>query len=311
MDHHKYVTEFPALNFPRTIKPMRKISFLFVAACGLANLAPASAGPAMSDAAKTEPTKTEAALAEAAAPPLVSHKAIYELRLLEGAGTKAPAGASGRIAFDFSSACEGYAQTLRQVVDMQPQEGERQVTETRTTTYEDAHGADFRFNIASEGSKDEEVDGHAERARGALSIALTRPKPFTISADNDVLFPTQHIEKVIDAARKGEKIFLARIYDASDDGRKIFDVTAIIGAAEKTPDADKGAQTGNLRGMQRWPVALAYFPPDQRDGVPDYVLSFNLYENGVSSGLKLDYGDFVLSGELTEIEFPTPAKCRR
>src|SRR5271166_4511011 len=280
---------------------MRRISILFVTACTLANLMPASAGPAISDSTKPEATST----------PLASHKAIYELRLLEGAGTKAPAGANGRIAFDFSSACEGYAQTLRQIVDMQPQEGERQVTETRTSTYEDAKGADFRFNIASAGSKDDEVDGHAERARGALSIALTRPKPFTINVDDDVLFPTQHIEKVIDAARKGEKIFLARVYDASDDGRKIFNVTAIIGAAQTSPDADKGARDEKLRELRRWPVALAYFPAGQRDGVPDYVLSFNLYENGVSSGLKLDYGDFVLTGELTDIEFPPAAKCRR
>ena len=141
---------------------MRRISILFVTACTLANLMPASAGPAISDATKPEATST----------PLASHKAIYELRLLEGAGTKAPAGASGRIAFDFSSACEGYAQTLRQIVDMQPQEGERQVTETRTTTYEDAHGADFRFNIASAGGKDDEVDGHAEGGEGRAGRAL-------------------------------------------------------------------------------------------------------------------------------------------
>ena len=293
---------------------MRHPSILFAAACGLAACLSgflaaaqeATAGPATNEAVKTDAVKPEAA-----PPPLASHKAIYELRLLEGAGTKSPASASGRIAFDFSSACEGYAQTLRQVVDMQPQEGERQITETRTTTYEDAKGADFRFNVASEGGKDEEVDGHAERTRGALSIALTRPKPFTLSTGNEVLFPTQHIAKVIAAAGRGEKIFLSCVYDASDDGRKIFDVTAIIGAEEKEPDADKGAKAANLRGLRRWPVALAYFPPAQRDGVPDYVLSFNLYENGVSSGLKLDYGDFVLTGELTDIEFPAPAKCRR
>jgi hypothetical protein len=293
---------------------MRNFSILF-AACGVAALLAspqnATAGPATNEAAKTDVVKTDAVKPEAATAPLASHKAIYELHLLEGAGTKAPAGASGRIAFDFSSACDGYAQTLRQVVDMQPLEGERQITETRTTTYEDAHGADFRFNVASEGGKDEEVEGHAERTRGALSIALNRPKPFTLSADNEVLFPTQHIAQVIAAANQGEKIFLSRVYDASDDGRKIFDVTAIIGPEEKTPDADKGAQGANLRAMRRWPVALAYFPPNQRDGVPDYVLSFNLYENGVSSGLKLDYGDFVLTGELTDIEFPAPAKCRR
>ena len=101
---------------------------------------------------------------------LASHKAIYELNLLEGAGTKAPASATGRIAFEFGASCEGYAQTLRQVLDIEPNEGERQVTETRSTTFEDAAGADFRFNVAGLVGKGAEVDGHAARdARGARS----------------------------------------------------------------------------------------------------------------------------------------------
>jgi hypothetical protein len=268
------------------------IALAFFGACGLAAAAPG--------------------IGDAAPPQLASHKAIYDLHLVEGQGTKTPASASGRIAYDFSSACEGYAQTLRQVVDMQPQEGDRQVTETRTSTYEDAKGVDFRFNIASPGDKGVEVDGHAERTTaGALAIALNRPQPARLSAGHDVLFPTQHIEKLIKSAEDGEKIVLARVYDGSDDGQKIFAVTAIIGKAETRPDPDKGAQSQVLRGLRRWPVALAYFPADMRDGPPDYVLSFNLYENGVSSGLKLDYGDFVLTGELTGIEFPPAAKCRR
>ena len=79
----------------------------------------------------------------------------------------------------------------------------------------------------------------------------------------------------------------------------------------RTPDPDKGAQIPALRNQTRWPVAVAYFSPNRKDGLPDYVLSFNLYENGVSTGLRLDYGDFVLSGELARIEFPPAAKCRR
>ncbi len=245
------------------------------------------------------------------APRLASHKAIYDLELVEGAGANAPASASGRISYDFSSACEGYAQTLRQVVDMQPQEGARQLTETRSSTYEDAKGDDFRFNTATPGARALEIDGHAQRtANGAIAIAVTHPLPFSIKASDNVLFPTQHIERVIEAAERGEKVFLARVYDGSDDGKKIFNVTAIIGKAETGPDHDKGAQSPILRGLRRWPVALSYFPADHRDGPPDYVLSFNLYQNGVSSGLKLDYGDFVMTGELTGIEFPPAAKCQ-
>src|SRR6266568_663406 len=219
--------------------------------------------------------------------PLASHKAIYELHLVEGAGTKAPIGANGRIAFDFSSSpCEGYAQTLRQVVEMQPQEGEPHLSETRSTTYEDAKGADFHFNVTTQSEKGAaEVDGHASRTtRGAVAIALNRPEPIKLSADSKVLFPTQHIGHLLNAARAGEKIMLAQVYDGSDNGQKIFNVTAIIGKPVSGPDADKGAQAAQLHGLRRWPVALSYFPSDVRDGSPDYVLSFNLYENGVSSG---------------------------
>jgi hypothetical protein len=243
--------------------------------------------------------------------PLASHKAIYDLKLADSSGSKAPASASGRIAFEFDASCEGYAQTLRQALDIEQSEGERQITETRSSTFEDADGADFRFNISGATGKAGEIDGQAERGARGVAIALSQPRPFRLETGHDVLFPTQHVARIIAAARRGERIFLARVYDASDDGRKIFNVTTVIGAERHGPDPDAGAQIAELRALKRWPVAAAYFSSDKRDGLPDYVLSFDLYENGVSSGLKLDYGDFALTGELKRIEFPPTAKCRR
>jgi hypothetical protein len=242
---------------------------------------------------------------------LVSHRAIYDLRLADASGSKAPASASGRIAFDFSSDCGGFNQTLRQVVDLQPDEGDDRISETRSITYEDAAGSDFSFSTARPADEGGEVDGHAERDASGISIALSRPAPLRLSAQPDVLFPTQHIERMIEAARRGEKVLLARVYDGSEDGRRIYSVTAIIGKPARGPDADRGAQVPAFRDMTRWPVSVAYFPEERHDGLPDYSLSFNLYENGVSTGLKLDYGDFALRGELTRIEFPPPAKCGR
>ncbi len=249
------------------------------------------------------------ALAEPAAPAFASHKALYELHLLQGQGEKAPAAADGRIAFDFSSTCDAYVQTLRQAVDMQPQEGAPSLTESRMSTLEDARGKDFRFASDEPGQK---VEGRAQReGDGAVAIALSRPKPQKTLAGADVLFPTQHIAKVLDAARAGEKVLLARVFDGSDTGSKIFNVTAIIGPLRGGPDADRGAQLDALRKLRRWPVALSYFPEDRRDGPPEYVLSYDLYENGVSSRLRLDYGEYVLSGELTRIEFPPAARCQK
>jgi hypothetical protein len=242
---------------------------------------------------------------------LVSHRAIYDLRLADATGAKAPAAASGKIAFDFSSECGGYNQTLRQVVDLTPGDGDARISDTRTTTFEDAAGAGFSFSTARGAAEGGEVDGHAERGAQGVSIALSRPEPFRLSVQPDVLFPTQHIARIIQAARRGESVLVARLYDGSDNGKRIYNVTAIIGKPARGPDADRGTQNPEFRRMTRWPVSVAYFPEDRRDGLPDYALSFNLYENGVSTGLKLDYGDFALRGELMRIEFPAATKCGR
>ncbi len=40
-------------------------------------------------------------------------------------------------------------------------------------------------------------------------------------------------------------------------------------------------------------------------------MSFTLYENGVTSNLVMDYGDYALSGSLTDIERLTVPDCKQ
>ena len=57
-------------------------------------------------------------------------------------------------------------------------------------------------------------------------------------------------------------------------------------------------------------MTISYFrrPSDQ---TPVYTISFELYENGVSRALKLDYGDFALKGELASLELLPYSACQR
>ena len=59
-------------------------------------------------------------------------------------------------------------------------------------------------------------------------------------------------------------------------------------------------------------MTISYFDRSQKGGeqIPVYAITLELYENGVSRGLKLDYGDFVLSGEMTQIEFRDVKACQ-
>ena len=45
------------------------------------------------------------------------------------------------------------------------------------------------------------------------------------------------------------------------------------------------------------------------DQVPVYSIAFELYENGVSRALILDYNDFAIRGELTSIELKDTKPC--
>ena len=58
-------------------------------------------------------------------------------------------------------------------------------------------------------------------------------------------------------------------------------------------------------------MSIAYFEPgsDKQDALPVYELSFLMFENGVSRKLYIDYGEFALQGDLTEITFHSPSKC--
>src|SRR5947209_14123717 len=143
-------------------------------------------------------------------PALASHRAVYELSLAKATGSKSPTAARGRIAFDFTgSACEGYVQNFRQLTELQPAEGPTHVSDMHSATFEDGQGKSFRFRIETtvDRNPSDNVDGEAQRAdNGALSIDLKQPRPAKLDTGEDVVFPTEHLKRILAAARAGEKL---------------------------------------------------------------------------------------------------------
>jgi len=247
--------------------------------------------------------------------PLAAHRAVYDLSLLKGSGAKAPAQARGRIAFDFSgSSCEGYVQNFRQLTELQPAEGSAKISDMRSATFESADATEYRFKIETrvDNAATDAIDGKAQKVKDSrIAVDLAKPKRAHLEIDGPTLFPTEHLRRVIGAAKHGETLIEARVYDGTGDGDKAFDTLTLIGKAAEAPASEKAAQVEALKGMIRWPVAVSYFEPGKRDGQPIYVLSFELYENGVSRALRLDYGDFVLKGEMTELTVSPSPHCKK
>ncbi|WP_374305122.1 cell envelope integrity EipB family protein [Methylocella sp.] len=246
---------------------------------------------------------------------LTPHRAVYELSLAKSVGAKSPTAAHGRIAFDFSgSACDGYVQNFRQMTELQPAEGPTRVSDMLSSTFEDGAGSSFDFKMQTRVDNDaaETVDGKAVKSRaGPIQVSLAKPKRDKLELGEDVVFPTEHLKRIIAAAEAGQSVLELKVFDGSDTGEKLFETTTYIGRPTTAPAEDKAAQIPELAGMTRWPVSISYFEADRKDDGPSYVLAFDLYQNGVSRALKLDYGDFVLSGALSSLEIASAPPCAR
>jgi hypothetical protein len=276
-----------------------------IVSVGVACAAPA--GNTETDAAK-EATKIE----------LVPHRAIYDLRLSQTRGSRGAESVTGRILYDFSgSSCEGYALQFRQVSELNNGEGRGSLSDLRTVTWEDGGAKNYRFQ--SENLVDqkpvETVDGQAERRSSGVAVNLTKPGKKTFDANVDVVFPTEHMRRIIAAARAGQTILELPVYDGSENGEKIFSTLTVIGAPippdQRVPTDAAAGQTA-LAGMTRWPVTISYFESDAKDGeqIPVYSVAFELYENGISRALVLDYNDFVLSGDMTQLDIKDAKPCK-
>ncbi len=247
--------------------------------------------------------------------PLADHRAIYRMSLLKATGNKSPTSARGKVSYEFDgSACAGYSQNFRQITEMQPAEGTTRLSDMRSATFEGADGKSFSFDvkISVDRAAPEVVDGHAEREGGdVLQIKLSKPAEQALDVDQEVLFPTAHLKRIIAAAKDGQHIVAVKVFDGSDDGKKVYDTTTIIGRPLAGPSDDAGAaRVVAMDAMTRWPVLISYFEDGHKDKEPAYTLGFELYENGVSRALRFDYGDFVLAGQMVSLDMLPEKPCR-
>ncbi|MEX0751388.1 MAG: cell envelope integrity EipB family protein [Xanthobacteraceae bacterium] len=248
---------------------------------------------------------------------LMPHRAVYDLKITRLRYSSIAEPVNGRIFYDFSgNSCEGYALRFRQVSELDIGEGKGAVSDLRATTWEDGAATTYHFNSQNRVDEKtvESVDGQAQRGKAGVAVNLTKPAAKNFQTDPSLVFPTEHLRRIIAAAHAGEALLVVPVYDGSENGEKIFSTTTVIGRPippDQRIPADAAAGRAELAGLTRWPVTISYFDQGAKAGaqMPDFSFGFELYENGISRALVLDYGNFVVSGEMTTLEIGTIKPC--
>ena len=106
------------------------------------------------------------------------------------------------------------------------------------------------------------------------------------------------------------------VYDGSDNGEKVYNTLTVIGQAIQGDGAapDPSTASDAMKALMRWPVTVSYFDRDAKtdsgEQTPVYAMSFELYENGVSRSLVLDYNDFVIAGKVDKFDVKDSKPCK-
>lgn len=283
------------------------LAFLLAASPGWASPAPP---PEKTPAIATAPTGES----HPAKVTIMPHRAIYDMTLTSVKNGSNITGVSGKMLFEWSDVCNGWAIQQHLKLHFSYAEGDESDVSSTELTWESKDGKHYTFNIRrmSDGKETERYVGKASLNddKGG-TVTYTVPEKKEASLPPGTLFPSAHTKLILEKAMAGDKIFSRRVFDGSDeDGSD--DVSVFINPSEahwQETDLSPKLKSNPLLAQPAWPVRMAFFKIDTETGEPDYEMNLNLLANGVAQKMMIDYGDFSVTGTLTDIEPMPSAGC--
>jgi hypothetical protein len=255
---------------------------------------------------------------QASASAVAPHRAVYDLQLLRATQGANVGNVSGRMAYEVSgSECDGWTVSFRLVNRFDYKEGNPRLFDTQSSSWETGDGKEMNYSekefvdSKQEGEKRVSVVRTDPDSVGEVSITLPQAKKTTIPPET--VFPMRHQLRLMEAAAKGESREVSLVYDGSDAEKTVQAISTIgkkVNAGEGKRDKDN-AQAAPLQSLSSWPVTIGYYSTDEDNSeTPLYQINFDMYENGVSNSLVMDYGSFALSGKLAHLELLKAETCQ-
>lgn len=243
---------------------------------------------------------------------LVSHKAIYDIRMVSSKNGAQVIGVNGKMLYTVKKSCDGWISDHRFTLDYEYSGTPPVQVETKFTSFEsfDGNSLNFSSNRMSNGEFDQELRGQAHISKDPMvenSANFSIPSDLSFKLSPTTLFPVNHTIRLIEAAQKGQKIMNAKVFDGSDDKGPV-EINAVIGKKVKPDSETKFDKT--LMNVGGWSMRLAVFTKNEEDEpLSDYEMTMELLENGIVKNMIVDYHDFSVSQKLVAIEPVKPEEC--
>jgi hypothetical protein len=248
------------------------------------------------------------AIASAIASSIADHRALYDITLERARPGSTVQGVAGQMILEVKGQCETVTVNQMFRSDFWGADSKSKHSELRISSAEARDGASFAFSFHNvvDGVIAEHFEGKAARVAIAAEGAITYEASAFPKAPlpDDAIFPTGHLTRLLAAAEGRERSLTVKVFDGAEKG-KVYRAVALIGRTENSA-ADVPA---SLSGLAHWRVMISYYPLGTAEPAPEYESAFDLYANGVSAGIVLDYGEFAIRADLQSLKLLPKPEC--
>jgi hypothetical protein len=246
------------------------------------------------------------ALAQAALQP---HLAAYRLALGSQSAATGLLEVRGGLVIEWQRECDGWSSRQRLGFVASTESGDTMSHDVRFTSWEASDGSLLRYVVRSYENDElqEEYRGLAELVPDDGGVAdFTEPHEEAVELPPGTVFPTEHMQLVLQAAEAGKRFVRHEVFDGFGFDA-LTQVTSVIGAPR--PLEPLPGHAPDVGSKSAWPVSMAYYNMEQDEGEPDFEANFLLDDKGVLYDVNLDYGDFRLAASLEQLELLDRPEC--
>ena len=239
---------------------------------------------------------------------LLSHNAIYVLNIEQTNKNSSLEGGQGRSVFEIRQVCNGWNVKEDYILIYELANKKNAKSFSSHKTFENTNGTQhsFEHNEKSDFNGENSYEGYIQKVNNKIIGSLINRKTKELSFDKDILFPVDHLNKLINIAQNKGRVFTSKVFFGTEDQEFIKIVSAFISKKRSS----KIQNNTYLSKKMIWPIKLAFYPNQSRQSKPDYEISIELDEVGIVHSYKVDYGDFIVKAKLQNFKIIEKTDCK-
>lgn len=245
---------------------------------------------------------------------LVSYRAGYTFELNQAKSSSGLLSLNGASFVEWVNVCDGYTLNQNTRSSYHYIQGGRADSAFTASTWEAKDGTNYRFVATHKvnGEVTTALEGRVDRGEPGdhvMARVTAGREDQEVALNSATLFPTGYTRRLISAALDGKQMIKDFIFDGSETDLEFQYVAVAFLLKENELNAEGEDTHPALRDVRSWPVRIAYFIDDGVSAVPDYEVGYDMYENGITTHLVLDYGDYTITGNMERLEVLDQVVC--